>query len=194
MARANRFQVRIGEFVRKEVTYLTTNQIAYNAHLENVRHNRVSENENIRHNRATEGETYRQHREDEAIRRNTLLETTRHNAETERLQGRQIDQSYTNTLIASEASKYAADRSAAGRIYAANLSASASRYVANTQANASMRNAALQAQTSANNAQLSAQTTLKSSQMSALGSLGSGLMGFMSNIGSSVIRTYGGKK
>lgn len=81
---------------------MTSNQVAYAAHLEDVRHNTVSEQETERSNKAREAETSRHNQvwEQETSRHNqvveqqgwaSLEETNRHNLATEDIGRQQVD-------------------------------------------------------------------------------------------------------
>lgn len=72
---------------------MTSNQIAYNALLENTRHNYATEGETLRHNQATEGEVYRHNVATESLTRDNLLEVQRHNQISESIDRARINAS-----------------------------------------------------------------------------------------------------
>lgn len=88
---------------------MTSNQIAYQSHLENVRHNQTTETETNRHNIAFEQETKRHNvvTETETNRHNvatenwqqsSLAESIRHNRQMENLTGQQIKANYNAAI------------------------------------------------------------------------------------------------
>lgn len=100
---------------------ITSNQIAYNAHLEQVRHNKVTEGETQRHNVTTEQEQGRHNLATEDYQNRSLLEQTRHNHASESLQAQQIATQYAVGMAAAAATRYAASMNYAGTVYSANL-------------------------------------------------------------------------
>lgn len=94
---------------------MTTNQIAYNALLENKRHNIAYETETNRHNVEVESQGRQQ-----------LFETNRHNVATEANQRYAAELNYAGTIYSADrhyaATVYSADRNYAASVYATNVS------------------------------------------------------------------------
>lgn len=149
---------------------MTTNQIAYNAMLENKRHNIATEYETQRSNVARETETSKHNRADELIRTTANTEQARHNIATERNQIYAADKNYAASIYTADqhalATRYAADRSYAASTYGAQINAAASRYAADKRSQdvqsqnlVSTNNSIRQAQTSITNTKMNNWTT-----------------------------------
>lgn len=143
---------------------MTSNQIAYNQHLESKRHNVATEYEARRHNVVGERETQRHNLTDEDLRKRSLLEDIRHNTVSESNDVYRTKMSYLASKYASDssyaASVYNADRAFASSTYAANLRSQDARYQADRSYSASLIS------TMANRAnQLGAQQTSRSNAM-----------------------------
>lgn len=167
---------------------ITTNQIAYNAFLEDSRHNLATEKETSKHNREDERlrnaaniESVRSHVANENIQRNVLVETRRHNYASERNQAEANQLNYSSSIYSADArttaAKYAADRSYAASTYAANLHAATQRLGIYTSA-----------ATSKYAADLNSATQRYSTNMHTLGNVGTSLISTSGGILSTVLQ------
>lgn len=123
---------------------MTSNQIAYNVHLENQKHNRTTETETNRHNLVTEGisrdelsETKRHNIFGEQVSYGNLLENQRHNRRSEDLQKYDTKVKRQNAVTAYKGTKYAADANYAGTRYSADQHFRSTKYSADQSAAAS---------------------------------------------------------
>lgn len=151
---------------------MTSNQIAYNEHLENARHNKAVENETKRHNVVYEGEINRHNVITERQNWASIFETQRHNRRSEDITSIANRQNYLLGLQSLANQRAIARMQSSASILGSVLHSSATRYSADISRQNALLNAriqqivaGLQTTTSAENARLSADTQIRVSSM-----------------------------
>lgn len=170
---------------------ITSNQVAYNQHLENSRANRAREVETYRHNLAQED-----------LGNRTLIETVTHNRNTEALQHEANQFNYAVGMENAAAHRYAADRSYAASVYSANVHAAATRYSADQALKASnvrasldyaksVQTSVLTNKTSVRNTQSTNATSRQNTLTNVVGNVKVANINAIAGLGQSAIRTAG---
>lgn len=147
---------------------MTSNQIAYNEHLENVRHNKAVEGETQRHNIAYESETNRHNIVSERQGWASIFESHRHNVRSENITSLANKQQYLLGLQNVRSQYRIAQLNARTNLVTASMRSAVSRYSADVSRYNALLNArvqqivaGMQTSISAQNAQLSSQTQLQ---------------------------------
>lgn len=160
---------------------MTANQIAYNVHLENKRHDKVTESETNRHNVVTEGisrdtlsETKRNNLFGNQLSALNYQEQVKHNRNTELISKYGHDVNRANAITNYYGTKYSADANYAGTKYSADQHLRASKYSSDQSAAAtryaadrSFQSSKYSADKSASNTKYSADSNYKGSVYSA---------------------------
>lgn len=151
---------------------MTSNQIAYNEHLENVRHNKASEHETTRHNVAYETETNRHNVVSERQNWASIFETQRHNRRTEDITSLANRQNYLLGLQSLANQRAIAKIQSSAHVVGSSLQASATKYSADLNRQNALLNAriqqiiaGLQTSTAAANTRLSTDTQIRVASM-----------------------------